>query len=150
MMKPTSKLLGSVKAGTTAKIIVYGWFVIGLSLILASFVPNLRVAPAIRHEPMMELIMGILLSIGSFLFLMSTRNWSKESTTWRLELIAHPLMISMWLFYAFLVVTFAVFSIVPFATAVSSAVACLYRMKTVTEYSKMTRANIDHLRRGEF
>lgn len=68
MMKPTSKLLGSVKAGTTARIIVYGWFVIGLSLILASFVPNLRVAPAIRHEPMMELIMGSLLSIGSFLF----------------------------------------------------------------------------------
>ena len=79
-------------------IVISGFFGEGASLVLGRIF-QVDVNPALASTVAHQVTLGVLLMVGSAFMVAAGLKWKRISTTWRLELIALPILISAWTLY---------------------------------------------------
>lgn len=128
-------------------IVVVGWLGAGLTLIVGRIFEvdvNPALMSTVRNQ---QLILGLLLVVGSGLMIAAGFRWLEVSTTWRLELLGLPILIAGWILYTISIafppqwdqVTPAAF---PIVVGISFVSACAVRLRDVIFTIKRTRRNV--------
>jgi len=125
-----------------ARLLMIAWFAAGMTFILGGIFPSIDVNPAISQSPITEDVLGVLLMLGASLMSCSTLNWRNESTAWRLELIALPILISAWLMYTLLILLSDADSLFPISLGVGFIAYCAMRFYEVNRFIRMTRKHV--------
>lgn len=125
-----------------SRIILIGWFTGGLTFIIGAIYPNIDVNPAIAQAPLTETVLGILLMVGSGLLSLTALPWSNESTSWRLELVALPILVTAWLMYLLLVFLATPASLFPLCLGLAFTASCSMRFYEVNKIIAKTRKNV--------
>ena len=130
-----------------SRIVLLGWMIYGAMFLVSAFT-DFDPSPTLAKEKLIEIVVGILLFIGSSINIASAFGWKKESTTWRLEMIGWPMLAGAWgLYSAFVIVRWPwEFLLV---IGLSSCFASVYRFIEVFFSSRRTRRNVD-LYRSQF
>ena len=131
-------------------VVIAGFFGEGASLVLGQ-VFQVDVNPALTstvvHQQMM---LGILLMVGSAFMVAAGLKWKRVSTTWRLELIALPILISAWTLYTISVAFPPRWSeqdpaAFPIIVGVSLTLSCVVRLFNVLGVIKKKRRQVKAL-----
>ena len=123
-------------------IFVLMWFIAGVMFLIGA-ITGFDPSPLIGKEPLVELVLGVFFTAGSVLALSAMYPWTRESTSWALELGAWPVLASAWALYA-------VFALLndPWAfqavQASGAAFACVYRFTEVMLVTRRTRKNVEN------
>ena len=135
------------KLSLPVAVVLASWFVGGLVLAVGATLHDIDVNPAIHLPWPGEAAVGAMISGGALLAVLSTMHWRRESTNWRLELLAHPILTTAWMLYGLLVFLSDPTSLFPQALAGGFAAASALRMIEVIRHIEWTRANIEHYHR---
>lgn len=124
------------------RLLMLAWFFAGTTFILGGIFPSIDVDPAISHPPITEDIFGVLLMFGASLMICSTLNWRNDSTAWRLELIALPILMSAWAMYTLLILLSDQDSLFPITLGVGFLACCAMRFYEVNRSIRLTRKHV--------
>ena len=141
----SSQYVGNRLISRPARLLMWGWFLGGITFIMGTIFPEIDVNPAIAPAPYTELILGLLLLAGSLMMNLSVLNWRNESTGWRFELIALPILTTAWLMYLLLIVTAATTSLFPLALGLGHIAYCGMRFYEVNMFIDNTRENVKQM-----
>lgn len=131
-------------------VVVAGFFGEGASLVLGRIF-QVDVHPALTSTVVhQQLMLGVLLMVGSAFMVAAGIKWKRVSTTWRLELIALPILISAWTLYT-ISVAFppqwpeqdpAAF---PIILGIGFTLSCIVRLRAVLGVIKKKRRQVKAL-----
>lgn len=128
--------------------VLSAWLMGGLVLAVGEFTPyDIEVNPSIELPWPWEGIVGVMLAAGAALAVASTAHWRKESTAWRLELLAHPILVATWMMYGLLVFLSGPSALFPQSLAGGFAAASVMRMIEVVRHVEWTRTNVENYQR---
>lgn len=127
-----------------SRIVLLGWLICGIMFIISSFT-SFDPSPSLAKEVLVEVAIGVLLTLGGTINIASAFGWKKESTIWRLELIGWPMLAGAWGLYAAFVTVRGPWEFLT-VIGLSSCFASIYRFIEVFFSSRRTRRNVDRYR----
>ena len=128
-------------------IVLIGWALVGFSF-MAYPLWNELSTPHESVPLIVNFILGFMLSASSTLAVMSTWKWKNESTAWRLELIAHPILVVSWLIVGSLILFSQSPGFLLGDMTFSFAIACILRFIDVNRSIDRARRNVEYMQRN--
>lgn len=128
-------------------IVLIGWAIVGFSFMAHPLWNELSI-PNENVPRIVNFILGFMLSASSVLAVMSTWKWKNESTAWRLELIAHPILVVSWLITGSLILFSQSTGFLLGNMTLSFAIACTLRFIDVNRSIDRARRNVEYMKRN--
>lgn len=127
------------------RVVLVGWTLASLSLFLDPFM-EVTVNPALASSDNWVLvIIGVSISIGGILLLLSRFYWTNSSTSWRLEMAGLPCVFVGWSVYTVAIIINDGLVLFPMLLGASHSVACVVRLVEVLHVTEHTRTNVAQL-----
>ena len=125
-------------------IIVASWWVYGTLLIISGIYPAFRVNPAIVEEQWSQIVLGLLLNLGSGIIVRSRFPRKNGLESWGMELLGWPMLTGAWVLYTLFVLGSGPWWS-PVALGVGFALGTALRFFEIWQYAHTTRRNIAEL-----
>ena len=125
-------------------IIVASWWVYGTLLIISGIYPAFRVNPAIVEEQWSQIVLGLLLNLGSGIIVRSRFPRESGLESWGMELLGWPILTGAWVLYTLFVLGSGPWWF-PVALGVGFALGTTLRFFEIWQYARTTRRNIAEL-----
>lgn len=124
-----------------------GWTLAGFSFMAYPLWSELS-SPNENVPFIVNFVLGFMLFASSLLAIMSTWKWKNESTAWRLELIAHPILVVSWLTVGSLILFSQSPGFLLGNMTLSFAIACALRFIDVNRSIDRARRNVEYMKRN--
>ena len=125
-------------------LIVASWWVCGALILISGIYPAFRVNPAIVEEQWSQIVLGLLLNLGSGIIVCSQFPWKNVQVSWGMELLGWPMLTGAWVLYTLFVLGSGPWWY-PVTLGVGFALGATLNFFEIWQYARTTRRNIAEL-----
>ena len=126
--------------------VISGWVMVGVGQFLYPY--SEEIVEAYPAPEWIHYSVGGTLIVASILVILSSAiKWRNDSTSWQLELIAHPLLVAAWLTHSMLIFYSPAPGFIDGNLSLAFAVAAALRFVDVNRSIIRSRRNVEYLER---